>query len=349
MKTPRILFLQSLILLLSFAGAQLPTESTNDSHYYRCARISPVAWTIIAGFIAVALLLWLFSICIEMCAAAAAAAPAMRVRYRTATVVRVPRGLGAAVLDAFPTFTYAEVKEHKIGKSALECAVCLSEFEDHETLRLIPKCDHAFHPECIDTWLESNVTCPVCRANLTPQTGDEPVHLLEPGIGNIMEETNSRTGEIAIQIEGDDDNPSPGFDLPLRSLRSCATARVVALDKFRSHSTGRLLVQPVENLDRFTLRLPNTVRKKMMDRTGSTGSLRRWRCVATLLPKTRSLRRGFRSEEWSGQWGFFSKGEGRRKWGSSGSLLRIPSFVSLEPTTDIEAGLMSENRSTSPV
>ncbi|XP_042035266.1 RING-H2 finger protein ATL38-like [Salvia splendens] len=342
MKSPRILFLQSLILLLSFAGAQLQPESTNGSPYYVGARISPVARTIIAGFIAVALLLWLFSICIENCTDAA-----MRVRHRTAAPA-MRRGLSAAVVDAFPTFTYTEVKEHKIGKSVLECAVCLSEFEDHETLRLIPKCDHVFHPECIDTWLESHVTCPVCRANLTPQTGDEPVQPLEPAPAAV-EGTSSRTGEIVIQIEGDDANPSPGFDLPLRSLRlrpvQTASARVVALDKFRSHSTGHLLVKPVENLDRFTLRLPNTVRKEMMDRTSSN---RPGRCVATILSRTRSLRRGFRSEEWSGQWGFFSKGErvadeGEQKWGSSWSLLRIPSFVSLEPKTDIEAGLLSED------
>ncbi|KAG6391142.1 hypothetical protein SASPL_148893 [Salvia splendens] len=340
MKTHRILLLQSLILLLCFAGAQLQPESTNDSNYYVGARISPMAAIITVVLLSVAFLVWLFSHYNYHYTAA----PAMR--YRTAAAMRVRRGLDAAVVDAFPTFTYAEVKEHKIGKSVLECAVCLSEFKDHETLRLIPKCDHVFHPECIDTWLESNVTCPVCRANLTPQTGDEPVQPLQPGPA-VMEDTNSRTDEIVIQIEGDDANPSPAFDLPIRSLRSWSvrTARVVALDKFRSHSTGRLLVQPVENLDRFTLRLPNTVRKEMMDRTGSN---RPWRCVATILPKTRSLRRGFRSEEWSSQWGLFSKGEGQRKWGSSVSLLRIPSFVSLEPTTDIEAGLMSENRSKSP-
>ncbi|KAF9604768.1 hypothetical protein IFM89_010309 [Coptis chinensis] len=65
---------------------------------------------------------------------------------------------------------YSVVKGLKIGKGALECAVCLNEFEDDETLRLLPKCDHVFHPECIDAWLASHTTCPVCRANLTPDS-----------------------------------------------------------------------------------------------------------------------------------------------------------------------------------
>ncbi|CAD6235049.1 unnamed protein product [Miscanthus lutarioriparius] len=67
---------------------------------------------------------------------------------------------------------YADVKAHKAGKGALECAVCLNEFDDNEMLRLLPKCPHVFHPDCIDTWLTSHVTCPICHANLVPGTDD---------------------------------------------------------------------------------------------------------------------------------------------------------------------------------
>ncbi|OAY85298.1 E3 ubiquitin-protein ligase ATL31 [Ananas comosus] len=81
---------------------------------------------------------------------------------------RRQRGLDPAVLETFPTLAFAEVKELRIGKGSLECAVCLSEFEDDETLRLLPTCSHAFHPDCIDAWLASHVTCPVCRCNLVP-------------------------------------------------------------------------------------------------------------------------------------------------------------------------------------
>jgi len=44
------------------------------------------------------------------------------------------------------------------------CAVCLAEFRDGETLRLLPRCGHAFHRGCIDTWLRAHVNCPLCRA-----------------------------------------------------------------------------------------------------------------------------------------------------------------------------------------
>lgn len=49
-----------------------------------------------------------------------------------------------------------------------DCSVCLSEFEENESLRLLPKCNHAFHVTCIDTWLTSHSSCPLCRANIAP-------------------------------------------------------------------------------------------------------------------------------------------------------------------------------------
>ncbi|XP_062222367.1 E3 ubiquitin-protein ligase Os04g0590900-like [Phragmites australis] len=47
-----------------------------------------------------------------------------------------------------------------------DCSVCLGEFRDGESLRLLPKCSHAFHLYCIDTWLKSHSNCPLCRCNI---------------------------------------------------------------------------------------------------------------------------------------------------------------------------------------
>ncbi|XP_055814831.1 RING-H2 finger protein ATL54-like [Solanum dulcamara] len=49
---------------------------------------------------------------------------------------------------------------------ATECSVCLSEFQEDETLRILPMCNHAFHIPCIDTWLRSHTNCPMCRAGI---------------------------------------------------------------------------------------------------------------------------------------------------------------------------------------
>ncbi|CAN4110517.1 unnamed protein product [Withania somnifera] len=55
-----------------------------------------------------------------------------------------------------------------------ECAVCLSEFQEGENLRLLPKCSHAFHLPCIDTWLKSHPNCPLCRANVVSPPSTSP-------------------------------------------------------------------------------------------------------------------------------------------------------------------------------
>ncbi|KAJ3673728.1 hypothetical protein LUZ60_005720 [Juncus effusus] len=79
-------------------------------------------------------------------------------------------GLDQSVLETFPIMEYSAVKKLETVKGPLECAVCLSEFTNDESLRLLPGCCHVFHPDCIDNWLESHITCPVCRADLTKQS-----------------------------------------------------------------------------------------------------------------------------------------------------------------------------------
>lgn len=72
-------------------------------------------------------------------------------------------GLDQAFIDALPVFQYKEI----VGlKEPFDCAVCLCEFSDKDKLRLLPMCSHAFHINCIDTWLLSNSTCPLCRDTL---------------------------------------------------------------------------------------------------------------------------------------------------------------------------------------
>lgn len=65
------------------------------------------------------------------------------------------------------------VCKYKKGDGLVEgtdCSVCLSEFQESESLRLLPKCNHAFHLPCIDTWLKSHSSCPLCRSNIIVST-----------------------------------------------------------------------------------------------------------------------------------------------------------------------------------
>ncbi|KAJ1417099.1 Zinc finger, RING-type [Sesbania bispinosa] len=206
---------------------------------------------------------------------------------------RAARGLDPAVIETFPILEYSEVKMHKIGKEALECAVCLCEFEDTETLRLIPKCDHVFHPECIDEWLGSHTTCPVCRANLVPQ----------PGESVESRDTEAQNDAVSLQNPPEQSNADVDRVLPepevipvdktlnrnrTRGSRSNRTRRFP-----RSHSTGHSLIQPGENTARFTLRLPLEVRKQVMNRQLQRAS------SLIVLPRESSSRQGYRTGEGS--------------------------------------------------
>ncbi|XP_021755194.1 E3 ubiquitin-protein ligase ATL4-like [Chenopodium quinoa] len=76
------------------------------------------------------------------------------------------------LLDALPLVTFDALK------STGDCAVCLSKFEEKDLLRLLPICCHVFHADCIDTWLTSNQSCPLCRSPVfLPDSNDDPLSL----------------------------------------------------------------------------------------------------------------------------------------------------------------------------
>ncbi|KAK6924878.1 Zinc finger, RING-type [Dillenia turbinata] len=76
-------------------------------------------------------------------------------------------GLDQALIDTLPLFFYKDIMGLK---EQFDCAVCLCEFSSQDKLRLLPLCGHAFHFHCIDTWLLSNSTCPLCRTTLFSST-----------------------------------------------------------------------------------------------------------------------------------------------------------------------------------
>nr|KAK3010181.1 hypothetical protein RJ639_010766 [Escallonia herrerae] len=71
------------------------------------------------------------------------------------------KGLDPSLVASLPLFMY---KADVCNKHGLECVICLSVFEDEDVGRKLPKCNHGFHVECIDMWLHSHSTCPICRA-----------------------------------------------------------------------------------------------------------------------------------------------------------------------------------------
>ncbi|KAK1681222.1 hypothetical protein QYE76_042070 [Lolium multiflorum] len=94
------------------------------------------------------------------------------------------KGVDPELLRSLPVTVYRAVvpKGFAAEDVRVECAVCLSELEDGEEARFLPRCGHGFHAQCVDTWLASHSTCPLCRvtvakpdASLTASTSLPPV------------------------------------------------------------------------------------------------------------------------------------------------------------------------------
>ncbi|PAN38421.1 hypothetical protein PAHAL_7G171000 [Panicum hallii] len=241
---------------------------------------------------------------------------------------RGKRGLDPAVVATFPIVSYREVVAHKIGKGVLECAVCLTEFEDDDDLRLLPHCSHAFHPECIDPWLQSRVTCPLCRANLEKPA---PVPATPPAPPSPQEQRQPSppTEAVAIPVldEGSEEEDSDEDDrkeeaIELEMLRSARRAARMP----RSHSTGHSLFAAAAaaaeegDHERFTLRLPEHVREQVL-------RSRRLRHATSLINlsdmSSEGSSRGGRSLGGAGGGGSFGNGGG----GSSHGGRRWQSFL----------------------
>jgi hypothetical protein len=119
-------------------------------------------------------------------------------------------GLQPSVISSITVYKY---KRGEGIVDGAECSVCLSEFQEDETLRLLPKCSHAFHVPCIDMWLRSHTNCPMCRALIVKSTVKSPEP--EPNIDN------SGQGEEAQEVGNSESSGGSGRETveEVRELR----------------------------------------------------------------------------------------------------------------------------------
>ncbi|KAG0502197.1 hypothetical protein HPP92_002269 [Vanilla planifolia] len=171
-----------------------PPPSTSSSF-----ALSPLLVAIIVvlscAFFAVAAYLAASKNCYRRRASAAAAAPAPSVSRRH----NPSSGLDDSVISKLTTYRYRS-GANRDG----DCSVCLGEFRDGESVRLLPKCCHSFHQSCIDMWLKSHSSCPLCRAGVVEViitvaeetgTANEAVALGRGSEGERREEVATEIGE----------------------------------------------------------------------------------------------------------------------------------------------------------
>ncbi|KAK9670687.1 hypothetical protein RND81_13G218200 [Saponaria officinalis] len=125
-------------------------------------------------------------------------------------------GLQQSVIDSITAFKYKKLDHFLTDKS--ECTVCLTEFEEDDDLRLLPKCSHAFHMSCIDVWLRSHKNCPLCRAPVVNEGFTGTNFGARSDRWSNRQDTPLRDSEIIGESSSGDTTNDSG-ELPVQGIR----------------------------------------------------------------------------------------------------------------------------------
>ncbi|KAF9235535.1 hypothetical protein BU15DRAFT_51301, partial [Melanogaster broomeanus] len=59
-----------------------------------------------------------------------------------------------------------KLKMSLFGVNVGKCTICMTQFRDGDRSILGANCNHAFHENCLQSWLARSQTCPLCRERL---------------------------------------------------------------------------------------------------------------------------------------------------------------------------------------
>ncbi|KAJ1560398.1 hypothetical protein HK096_008886, partial [Nowakowskiella sp. JEL0078] len=74
----------------------------------------------------------------------------------------------AATEEMINALSKVQINEEIIKQSA-DCSICQDSFSEGSSVIELP-CHHIFHPVCIEHWLKTNGTCPMCRFSIVTNT-----------------------------------------------------------------------------------------------------------------------------------------------------------------------------------
>ncbi|KNA11992.1 hypothetical protein SOVF_129910 [Spinacia oleracea] len=176
----------------------------------------------------------------------------------------VQKGLDEALIRSIPVIEFRKLKsERKVNDTTVsaepatsyECAVCLSEFEEGERLRVIPYCCHAFHIDCIDVWLQSNANCPLCRSGISPSSilHNTQQHMINyPYPPQCQPQKPSSNGVTDVQSDnngGEEDDDDDGFVVIEIQGNNLDEPRLVSRKMGRVCSMGDELIDTMREKD----------------------------------------------------------------------------------------------------
>jgi E3 ubiquitin-protein ligase EL5 len=174
--------------------------------------------------------------------------------------MRTSRGVDPELLRSLPVTVYHG--SDKGQQDAVECAVCLAELQDGEEARFLPRCGHGFHAECVDMWLASHTTCPLCRLTVSkpddvsppapslalPPVAPEPANYATANLpASVLLGVSDHGAVTAVTTTTDvPRNPStmvieiPELAVPTHTLTPCDAAKSPGSASARLRSISRL-------------------------------------------------------------------------------------------------------------
>jgi len=115
------------------------------------------------------------------------------------------RGLDETVIREIPSFQF--IKGECEDQSVYGCVVCLTEFHEQDVIKILPNCNHAFHLDCIDIWLQTNSNCPLCRSSISGNTTNTQFDIIiapssSPQDSQLLSNLGSDEDYVVIELGG---------------------------------------------------------------------------------------------------------------------------------------------------
>ncbi|PKA53292.1 E3 ubiquitin-protein ligase ATL4 [Apostasia shenzhenica] len=215
------------------------------------------------------------------------------------------------LISSLPLFTLASSVASLPKSPSLDCAVCLGALRPADELRLLPACRHAFHSQCVDTWLRSTPSCPLCRSSIRlppladDSAGAESFHL---ELGSVSSRRSAADGVPAVAA-------AHGRSYSLRSSFEYLVEEEVqaVLERLRREPEGAKEDKPENAAGDGEPAPPETEVAEAA--AGGRGWLRD--CVDRMISSASS---SFNSLRFSGRIGsLLFDGSGRRSWDMEGN------------------------------
>jgi len=77
------------------------------------------------------------------------------------------KGATQSQVETLTTYSVTQLKQQQqtTKEEQVCCSICLDAISVGDTLKVLP-CGHEYHVTCVDKWLYTNATCPICKTSI---------------------------------------------------------------------------------------------------------------------------------------------------------------------------------------